>query len=107
MRRAGRPKESVPAGSRAASGSQARKPTILRTRTIGKTPYMRLYRAEVDFGGTRKTYYVSEYGRRVGLLVLRGASLLLVRQWRFVARADTWEIPGGKIDEGETPEQAA
>lgn len=68
---------------------------------------MRLYRAEVDFGDSRKTYYVSEYGRRVGLLLLRGASVLLVRQWRFVAGADTWEIPGGKIDEGETLEQAA
>lgn len=91
MRRAGRPKG----------------PTILRTRTIGRTPYMRLYKAEVDFGKTKKTYYVSEYGRRVGVLVLRGSSVLLVRQWRFVAGGDTWEIPGGKIDDGETLEQAA
>jgi ADP-ribose pyrophosphatase len=68
---------------------------------------MRLYRAVVDFGKTRKTYYVSEYGRRVGLLLLRGPSVLLVRQWRFVAGGDTWEIPGGRIDDGETPEQAA
>jgi 8-oxo-dGTP pyrophosphatase MutT (NUDIX family) len=66
-----------------------------------------LYTAVVDFGHRRKTYYVSEYGRRVGLLLLRGDSVLLVRQYRFVAGGQTWEIPGGRIDEGESALEAA
>jgi ADP-ribose pyrophosphatase len=61
----------------------------------------------MDFGGRRKTYYVSEYGRRVGLLLLRRGAVLLVRQWRFVAGGDTWEIPGGRLEEGESPAQAS
>ncbi len=85
-----------------------RKPRILRRRTLRKTPYVKLYTADVDFGGgVRKKYYVSEYGNRVGLLLLRGDSVLLVRQWRFVAGGETWEIPGGRIDDGERASDAA
>ena len=63
-----------------------RKPRVLGRRTLRKTPYVRLYTAVVDFGGgVRKKYYVSEYGNRVGLLLLKGTSVLLVKQWRYVA----------------------
>ena len=33
--------------------------------------------------------------------------ILLVRQYRLPARAYLWELPAGKLDEGETPLQAA
>lgn len=33
--------------------------------------------------------------------------VLLVRQWRFGVGAETLEIPGGVVDPGEAPEQAA
>ncbi|SRR5579864_2393994 len=33
--------------------------------------------------------------------------ILLVRQYRLPARAYLWELPAGKVDEGETPLQAA
>jgi|SRR5581483_1150630 8-oxo-dGTP pyrophosphatase MutT (NUDIX family) len=33
--------------------------------------------------------------------------LLLVHQFRFTTRTRDWEIPAGRMDEGETPEQAA
>ena len=33
--------------------------------------------------------------------------VLLVRQYRLPARKFLWELPAGKIDEGETPLQAA
>lgn len=83
------------------------KPRLLRKRRLRKTPYVTLYSAEVDFGSHRKTYYVSEFGHRVGLLLFRGKSVLLVRQWRYVAGGETWEIPGGRIDDGERPVEAA
>jgi ADP-ribose pyrophosphatase len=66
-----------------------------------------LYRAEVSVRGRRKTYYVSEFGRRVGLLLLRSNSVLLVRQFRFVVGGETWEIPGGRIEKGESTVAAA
>ena len=33
--------------------------------------------------------------------------ILLVRQYRLPARRYTWELPAGRVDEGETPLQAA
>ena len=33
--------------------------------------------------------------------------ILLVRQYRLPADAYLWELPAGKVDEGETPLQAA
>ena len=83
------------------------KPRLLRRRQICTAPYVRFYSAVVDFGSHRKTYYVSEYGRRVGLLLFREGSVLLVRQYRFVTGGDTWEIPGGRLDAGERPGVAA
>ena len=32
---------------------------------------------------------------------------MLVRQYRYLVNQLAWELPGGKVDEGETPEQAA
>lgn len=34
-------------------------------------------------------------------------SILLVRQYRLLIDRVSFEVPGGAIDEGETPEQAA
>lgn len=41
------------------------------------------------------------------IAVTRGGEVVLVRQFRFGTWAPTLEIPGGMVDEGETPEQAA
>ncbi len=39
--------------------------------------------------------------------LLPGDDVLLVRQWRFGVQAPTLEIPGGMVDPGESPLQAA
>lgn len=41
------------------------------------------------------------------IAVTRGGDAVLVRQFRFGIWADALEIPGGMVDPGETPEQAA
>ncbi len=42
------------------------------------------------------------------MLALDGAGrILLVRQYRLPAQARLWELPAGRLDEGETPLQAA
>lgn len=33
--------------------------------------------------------------------------VLLVRQWRYAIGRETWEIPAGKLDPGESPEEGA
>lgn len=62
---------------------------------------------EVDFGSFTKKYFVSHFGQKAGLLVVRGGSILMVRQYRLLVDRLSWEIPGGKVDEKETPEASA
>ncbi|MGI8966308.1 MAG: NUDIX hydrolase [Limisphaerales bacterium] len=41
------------------------------------------------------------------MLIVEGENILLVRQYRLLVNQLAWEIPGGKIEAGEKPEQAA
>lgn len=80
----------------------------IRNRTIvHQNDFYHVSRVDADFGGFGKQYYVSEHGQRVGLVVLRGNDVLLVRQYRFLLDGLFWEIPGGGVQEGETVEDAA
>lgn len=74
---------------------------------IFQNQHLRLYSVAVDFGAFSKRYYVTDYGRRVGVLLLRNGSVLLVRQYRFLIGRLSWEIPGGRVEEGEPLEDAA
>ena len=75
-----------------------------------------VYRVEADFGAFAKVYYPSDHKPRVGLVVPRpgdgvgdapGPAVMMVRQYRLLLDGPSLELPGGKVDEGETPEQAA
>jgi len=50
---------------------------------------------------------VRHRGSAVMMAVDARRRVLLVRQYRLPARAFLWELPAGRIDEGETPLQAA
>ena len=52
-------------------------------------------------------YIVRHPGSAVMLAVDEHERMLLVRQFRLPAKAELWEIPAGKLDEGEEPLQAA
>ena len=58
--------------------------------------------------GRRHEFYVIEAGDWVNIIPLTAAGeVLLVRQFRHGTRNITLEIPGGMIEAGQTPEQAA
>ena len=69
--------------------------------------YQQLYRITADFGDFTKEYTVRDSGRRVGVVAVRDGSVLLVRQYRLLIDGLSWEIPGGKLESGESPETAA
>ena len=84
------------------------KPPLLGPQTIEyRNEYHCVYRQEADFGDYKKSYYVTDYGERAGVLVLRERQVLLVRQYRLLIGRVAHEIPGGKVDAGETPAEAA
>lgn len=74
---------------------------------VYRNRYQQVYRIETEVGRQRREYFVTDYGRRVGLVVVRGKSVLLVRQYRLLLDGWSWEIPGGAVEGGETAVQAA
>jgi ADP-ribose pyrophosphatase len=62
----------------------------------------------VEPGGFEiKRAIVQHRGSAVMMAVDDRSRVLLVRQYRLPARAYLWELPAGKIDDGETPLRAA
>jgi len=72
-----------------------------------KTPFQTFYRINVAFEGFSREYFVTKFGERASLMVLKADEVLLVRQYRFLINDFSWELPGGGIKDGETPGQAA
>jgi 8-oxo-dGTP pyrophosphatase MutT (NUDIX family) len=72
-----------------------------------RNPFMEVRHTHADFGTFQKDYFVVELGPRSGVVALRGSRVLLTRQYRFLIDGYSWEIPGGRVDDGETPEQSA
>src|SRR5205085_1161165 len=44
---------------------------------------------------------------RAGIVAMSGGKVLLTAQYRFLINGIAWEIPGGRVDDGEMPMQAA
>ena len=83
----------------------------MRPRDIGpkelnfENEHIRLSRRNVAFEGFDREYMVSELGERAGVVLIRDDKVLLVSQYRILPDDIAWEIPGGRVDDGETPEQ--
>ena len=54
-----------------------------------------------------KRSIIRHNGSAVMMAVDDSKRILLVRQFRLPARQNLWELPAGRLDEGETPLQAA
>lgn len=69
--------------------------------------FMDIRHTRADFGAFQKDFYVVDLGPRAGIVALRDGCALMTRQYRFLIDGYSWEIPGGRVDAGETPEVAA
>lgn len=69
--------------------------------------FMEVHHTHADFGTFAKDFFVITLGPRCGVVALKDGHILLTRQYRFLIDDFTWEIPGGRVDDGESPEQAA
>jgi ADP-ribose pyrophosphatase len=59
-------------------------------------------------GGVRATREVVRHSGSVAVLALQDdGRIVLVRQYRYPVDAALWELPAGRLDEGESPEGAA
>jgi ADP-ribose pyrophosphatase len=73
----------------------------------------KLFRVTEDEAKDKKTGFeikravVRHAGSAVMMAVDEKKRILLVRQYRLPAEKDMWELPAGKVDDGEKPLQAA
>jgi ADP-ribose pyrophosphatase len=70
-------------------------------------PYKKIERITAEFEGFRKEYFVSDCGEKAAVLLICDDRLLLVRQYRLFVNGLSFEIPAGRVDEDESPEDAA
>ncbi|MEK6607565.1 MAG: TIGR04282 family arsenosugar biosynthesis glycosyltransferase [Myxococcota bacterium] len=108
----GHPVRTAPLVSRFGGPDDARRDERWRTlasRLCYQNPWLRVEENVVDVGGGALTLYgVVSTGPCVGVLPLVASDqVLLVRQFRYVARRDTWEIPTGGVHAGESLDGAA
>lgn len=66
-----------------------------------------VHRTIAQFDGFIKEYYIADYGRRAAAVVVDGDKVLFARQYRVLIDGISYEIPGGRVDDDETPEAAA
>jgi 8-oxo-dGTP pyrophosphatase MutT (NUDIX family) len=83
--------------------------TIHGERPVYDSEWMRLVLVDVEVpGGDRFDHHVVRYPRQAsGTIVHDEAGVLLIWRHRFITDTWGWEIPAGRIEAGETPEQAA
>lgn len=81
----------------------------LSSRLVYANPWLSVREDQVALpSGATITYGVASTGRCVGMLpFLDPGTVLLVRQYRYLAGRITWEMPTGGVHAGETPEAAA
>ena len=69
--------------------------------------YKKIEKFTAEFDGFRKEYFVSDFGEKAAVLVFRDNYVLLTRQYRLLINKLSYEVPGGKVDNGENPEDTA
>lgn len=99
-----------PAGDRSVTGSDDTGRWIDRgDRVIYDSAWIRLVTTDVVMpDGTQLDHHVVRLPYpAAGTVLLREERVLLLYRHRFITDTWGWEIPAGRVDPGETPEQAA
>lgn len=81
----------------------------LASRTVYRGKVLSLDMDEVEEpGGVHTTREVVRHSGSVALVAVQDdGRIVLVRQYRYPVDDSLWELPAGRIDAGESPEQAA
>lgn len=85
-------------------------PKRLARTIIYENPWVNLYVDKVIFAGGRlieKHHYLHYDRQSVGIVIENNEDeILLIKSYRYVTSSIEWEIPAGRIEEGETPQEA-
>ena len=84
--------------------------TVHGERSIYDSEWMRLVLVDVEIPGVERfDHHVVRYPRAASGTVVHdpGSGVLLLWRHRFITDTWGWEVPAGRIEAGETPEEAA
>jgi 8-oxo-dGTP pyrophosphatase MutT (NUDIX family) len=84
--------------------------TVHGERALYKSDWLSLTLADVELpNGQRFEHHVIRIPQEAAAVVVHDPErgVLLIHRHRFVVDAWGWEVPGGRIDDGESPAQAA
>ncbi len=81
----------------------------IKQKLIYKDAWLSFYQDKILLpDGTSGTYAWVKRKNGVGIVVITADNkILLNKEYRYVIKDYSWDIPGGGIDAGETPKQAA
>ena len=78
----------------------------LSSRVAYETPWLRVRQDQVEWeGGQRGEYGFIELQHDIAMIaaLTDDRRVALVRQWRYPWQRDSWELPAGRCEAGETP----
>tara|TARA_A100001037_G_scaffold302896_1_gene335640 strand:- start:734 stop:1303 length:570 start_codon:yes stop_codon:yes gene_type:complete len=80
---------------------------ISSEKSIFQNQFLKLSQVNAKVNGVAKQFFVTNYGRRSAMILHRNNSILLVNQFRHLINRSSWEIPGGRVEDSESPESGA
>jgi len=81
---------------------------VKKTKRLYKGRWLSLDVVDWELGGRKRRNEVVIFPNTVGILpIFKKDKVVLVKQYRFPAKKELWEIPAGIIEKNEKPEKAA
>ena len=99
-------KSRMPNSTSAMTSAANNNPSLSEPILRYQNAFFEVYETKADFGSSEKVYYTVDFGRRVGAIVSHKNKILMVRQYRFFLKGNSWEIPGGSVKERENTKSA-
>lgn len=84
-----------------------KQPVIGERKVVYENVFQRVCQVHVDFETHSRDHFVTDYQHRAGVVVVHDGRVLMVRQYRLLIESLSLEIPGGLVDKGESPSEAA
>ena len=82
--------------------------TIESIKTVFQTEWFDLVEKKIRLGSKTENFYVVCPEDYVSIIAINSDNeILLVEQYRAAVEGNTWELPGGHVEQGEEPEAAA
>ena len=75
---------------------------VLKKETVYENRWSSIKRTLIKKGKLEKAIFTTNFGKRSAVMLFKEGKILLTSQYRLLIDDYSWEIPGGKVDSGES-----